>query len=211
MELLLIRHGLPVRRELSEGIADPELAPVGHEQARLLAAYLASERFDALYSSPLQRARQTAAPLAATLGLPVGIVAGVAEADRYSSEYVPVEELKAADDPRWHALVRGEYAEGEESLEAFQQRVVIAVDALIAAHAGHRIAVACHAGVINTYLCHVVGLPASKWLCHPGYTSIHRVIASRSGHRNVVSMNETAHLRGTGLEIGPHTAPEAQA
>ena len=58
---------------------------------------------------------------------------------------------------------------------------------------------------------HVVGLPASKWLCHPGYTSIHRVIASRSGHRNVVSMNETAHLRGTGLEIGPHTAPEAQA
>ena len=99
MELLLIRHGLPVRRELREGIADPELAPAGHEQARYLAEYLATEAIDALYSSPQQRAVQTAEPIALSKGLEITIVDDVAEWDRNSSEYVPIEELKADDDP----------------------------------------------------------------------------------------------------------------
>ena len=202
MELLLIRHGLPVRRELSEGIADPELAPAGHEQARHLAAYLASESLDAIYSSPLRRARQTAIPLADHKGLPITIVDDVAESDRNSSEYVPIEELKATNDPRWHAMVSGEYSFGEESLPEFQQRVVAAVEGLIAAHPGERIAVTCHGGVINMYLSHVLGVGARQSLFYPNYTSIHRVAASRNGHRNVVTMNETSHLRGTGLPMG---------
>jgi probable phosphoglycerate mutase len=49
----------------------------------------------------------------------------------------------------------------------------------------------------------VLGLPAGRWVCHPGYTAIHRIAASRQGHRNVVTMNETAHLRGSGLIISP--------
>ncbi|HNJ98487.1 MAG TPA: histidine phosphatase family protein, partial [Ilumatobacteraceae bacterium] len=107
MELLLIRHGLPVRRELSDGIADPELAEDGRTQARLLAEYLATEELSAIYSSPLRRAVQTAEPLAAVHSLPLRVVDGVAESDRNSSEYVPVEELKAAGDPRWEAMVAG--------------------------------------------------------------------------------------------------------
>ena len=56
MELVLVRHGLPVRRELTEGIADPELAPDGVTQAERLAEYLASEDIAAVYVSPLRRA-----------------------------------------------------------------------------------------------------------------------------------------------------------
>lgn len=203
MELLLIRHGLPVRRELSGGIADPELAEDGHTQARLLAAYLATEEFAAVYSSPLRRAIQTAEPVAADRSLTLRLVDGVAESDRNSSEYVPVEELKAAGDPRWEAMVNGGYAMGDETPEEFRSRVVEAVEQLIDAHPGGRIAVACHAGVINAYLGHVLDLPVGKWICHPGYTSIHRIAASRRGHRNVVTMNELAHLRGSGLTISP--------
>ena len=59
MELLLIRHALPIRRELTEGRADPELADIGHQQAAHLASYLAEERIDTLYASPMLRARQT--------------------------------------------------------------------------------------------------------------------------------------------------------
>lgn len=44
MELLLVRHALPVRRRLDDGPADPELSPEGREQAERLAAYLSGER-----------------------------------------------------------------------------------------------------------------------------------------------------------------------
>jgi probable phosphoglycerate mutase len=201
MDLLLIRHGLPVRRELVEGPADPELSEAGHAQARHLADYLATETIHALYASPLKRAYQTAEPLAAAFGLPITVVDGVAEWDRESSEYVPAEELKAANDPRWHAMVRGEW-NAAETPEEFRGRVVQALDALIDAHPGQRIAVSCHGGVINAYLAHVLGLPVSHGFFYPNYTSIHRVAASRSGHRSLVTLNETSHLRGTGLTVG---------
>lgn len=102
MELLIIRHALPVRRELTDGVADLEFAPEGREQARLLARYLESECIDAGDASPMARARQTAEPLAELLGIDIRISPGVAEWDQNSTESVPVEELKAANDPRWH-------------------------------------------------------------------------------------------------------------
>jgi probable phosphoglycerate mutase len=202
MELLLIRHGLPVRRELEEGIADPELSTSGLAQAEHLADYLASEPLDAIYASPLRRAFQTAEPLALRRGLPVTVVDGVAEWDRNSKEYVPIEELKAAGDPRYLELMKGEWTSNEETAEEFSGRVVEALDSLIDAHAGQRIAVSCHGGTINAYLSHILGLPVGPGFFYPNYTSIHRVAASRSGVKSVLTMNETAHLRGTGLTMG---------
>jgi len=202
MELLLIRHGLPVRRELEEGVADPELSEAGHAQAAHLAEYLAPERIDAVYASPLQRARQTAAPLATALGLPIAIEDDVAEWDRNSSEYVPVEELKAANDPRWQAMLRGEWTVHDESPDEFHRRVVGAVERLVEAHSGQRIAIVCHGGVINGYLSEVLGLGVNQGFFYPNYTSIHRVAAARSGERSIVTVNETSHLRLTGLPMG---------
>lgn len=202
MELMLIRHGLPVRRELSEGIADPELAQAGHEQARHLTSYLSDEAIDAVYSSPLRRAMQTAEPLAADRQLDIGVVDSVAEWDRNASTYIPIEELKAANDPRWQAMVRGEWTDHEETPQEFSARVVGALERLIEAHPGQRIAVACHGGVINSYLSHILGLPVTQGFFYPNYTSIHRIAASGRGHRSVITVNETSHLRGTGLPMG---------
>lgn len=202
MELLLIRHALPVRRELEQGIADPELSEAGVAQAQRLADYLASESIDALYSSPLRRARQTAAPIAAVTGLDTVIVDDVAEWDRTSSEYVPIEELKANDDPRWRAMVAGEFDMHDETPESFRARVVRAVDEIVDRHPGGRVAITCHGGVVNAYLAHVLGLPVSTGFFYPNYTSIHRVAASRSGHRSIMTVNETSHLRHSGLPIG---------
>ena len=67
MDIILVRHALPVRIELETGVADPELSAEGREQASKLAAYLSSESIDAIYASPLRRARETAEPLATQL------------------------------------------------------------------------------------------------------------------------------------------------
>ncbi|HWM22163.1 MAG TPA: histidine phosphatase family protein [Ilumatobacteraceae bacterium] len=204
MELLLIRHALPVRRELVVGAADPELSTAGLAQVEHLADYLAAEQLDGVYSSPLRRAVETGAPVAARHGLDVVVVDDVAEWDRMSPEYVPVEELKAADDPRWRALVEGVWT-SDESPTQFRGRVIAAIENLVDAHAGGRIAVICHGGVINTYLAAVLGLdPSRPGFFYPNYTSIHRVMAAGTGERSILTINETSHLRGTGLPIGLH-------
>ncbi len=207
MELLLIRHGLPIRRELETGIADPELSEAGHAQAQHMAEYLSSEKLDAVYASPLRRAFQTAQPLAASQGCEIRVVDAVAEWDRNSNEYVPVEELRASNDPRWQAMLKGEWTVHEESPQDFRTRVVDAVEEVIVAHSGHRIAIVCHGGVINGYLSHILGLAETEngfqqGFFYPNYTSIHRVAAARSGERSIVTVNETSHLRSTGLPMG---------
>jgi len=202
MELLLIRHAIPVRRELETGIADPELSSDGVRQAGLLADYLIDERIDAIYASPMQRARQTAEPVALRQRLRLQLVDGVAEFDRTSSEYVPIEELKDSDDPRWRAMLRGEWPPREETLDEFVGRVVGAVEEIIARHESQRVAIVCHGGVINAYLARILGLGDREGFFYPNYTSIHRVAAARTGERSIVTVNETSHLRGTGLPMG---------
>lgn len=203
MELLLIRHALPVRRELETGIADPELAEEGHEQARHLGQYLASEHLDAVYASSLRRARQTAIPVAEGRGLDIVIEPDVAEYDKNSPEYVPVEELKATNDPRWIAMLDGIWEQDGEDEETFNARTIGAIERIIGEHRGERVAIVCHGGVINAYLTHILDLDVgSRGFFYPNYTSIHRVAAASSGERSIVTLNETSHLRGTGLPMG---------
>ncbi len=195
MEIVLVRHGLPLRVELETGIADPELAAEGHEQAEKMAAYLGVEDIEAIYVSPLRRAIETARPLCKLLGLEAVVSEGVAEFDRNSREYVPVEELRATNDPRWEKLLRGEWDGVDEDPSLFKSRVVETVDDMIAKHPGGRVVVVCHGGVINQYLAHVLGIETHIGFFYPKYTSIHRVMAARSGQRSIVSINEASHLR----------------
>lgn len=202
MELLLIRHALPVRRELLEGAADPELSEAGFAQAHHLAEYLSTETVHAIYASPLRRAVQTAAPLATRFGLPVHEVDAIAEYDRLSSEYVPIEELRASNDARWQKMLADDWTDRPETKVEFATRISDAIERIIADHRGENVAVVCHGGVINAYLARVLATPDSTSFFYPNYTSIHRVVASSAGQRQVLTINETGHLRGTGLPIG---------
>ena len=195
MELILVRHGLPVRREVVEGPADPELSVEGQDQSARLANYLATESIAAIYSSPMKRAFQTAEPLAVKTSLPISIVDDVAEYDRLSNEYIPIEELRAANDERWHKLVAGGWQSDSDTLENFRHRVVSSLEQLISQHASQRIVVTCHGGVINQYIAHVLGISTERGFFYPQYTSIHRVVAAQNGLRSIVSLNEIAHPR----------------
>jgi 2,3-bisphosphoglycerate-dependent phosphoglycerate mutase len=197
VHLLLIRHALPQRIELTEGRADPELAPLGWEQAGRLAAWLLAEPLDAVCSSPLRRAVQTAEPLAEATGHVVEIVDGLAEWDRDSSSYVPIEELRAADDPVWKSLAAGALHELGVDGPGFQARVVAAIDGIAADRPDQVVAVVCHGGVLNAYLSAVLGLDRMLFF-PPDYTCINRVEVGRTGKRLLRSLNETPHLRGLG-------------
>ncbi len=200
MELLLIRHALPVRVENPPGRpADPPLSATGRRQAASLARWLASERLDAVYTSPMCRARETAEPLARSRDIESVLEPGVVELDHRSHVYVPLEELKAADPARWRELVQGGLYAGID-VQAFRSGVASTLEGVVARHPGGRVAVVCHGGVINAWASHVLGI-ASPLFFDPGYTSVSRFMAASSGERSVASLNELAHLRE--IESGP--------
>lgn len=191
MDLLLIRHGLPEHIETRDGRpADPPLAALGRRQAEEMAQWLQRERIDRLYSSPLRRARQTAESLAALRGLDIELHPGVAEYDRDASEYVPMERLKEVDFDRWQSIMRGESIAG---FDDFAARVISALEEIVDANAGRRVAVACHGGVINVWAAHVIGF-SPRFFFNPDYTSINRFVCARSGERTVRNLNEAVHL-----------------
>jgi probable phosphoglycerate mutase len=196
MELLLIRHALPVRIERDAGRADPPLSELGLLQAVALSRWLVDEGIDAIWTSPMRRAVQTAEPLVEATGLRPVVEDGLAEWDRDAASYIPIEELKAENDPRWHEMVKGTFvSETDIDPVAFQQGVVAAVERVIDASPSMRVAAICHGGVVNMYLSHMLGTTRPMFF-QPGYTSISRVHAARSGERSLGSINELAHLRG---------------
>lgn len=203
MELLLIRHAQPVRIQDAEGPADPELSDTGQEQARMLAAYLVDETIDAIVASPLRRALQTAQPLASQKSIDVVVHDGIAEYDRESGEYIPIEVLRAEGLPGWEDVLTGnaQRAAGVDPFE-FRAGVVTAIEDIIAKNAGQTVAAVCHGGVINAYVSHILNIEDPSGFFYPNYTSIHRVAAARGGERTVLSLNETAHLRGRGFRVG---------
>jgi probable phosphoglycerate mutase len=195
VELLLIRHALPERRETEDGSpADPPLSALGREQAARMAEWVSSEKVDAIYASPMRRARETAAPLERALDLEAALEPGIVEMDHTSDAYIPIDQIKREDYPRWQALIQGGELWGGIDMSAFRATVVDALERAIAAHRGARVAVVCHGGVVNAWSGHVLGIPDPFFL-DVAYTGVSRYLAASSGERSVVSLNEAGHLR----------------
>lgn len=195
MDLVLIRHGRPLRVEREDGQpANPELTPEGLQQAELVGKWLSTEHFDSIYSSPMRRAMETAEPLAKLLGMSIETCDAVAEFDQLSPSYVPNEELKITDYKRWKELQAGGW-NFNMSPEAFQKIVVDALEAIIDENAGKRIAVFCHGGVINMWTAAVIGGVGPRMFFPPEYTGINRYRAKSSKTITVICLNEIAHLR----------------
>ncbi len=196
MELIFVRHGLPEHIERRDGSpADPPLAPLGHDQANAVAEWLSGEHLDAIYVSTMQRARETAMPLESNTGLTAAVRPGIAEFDRDSHSYVPMEKLKQLDYDKWKNFMSDTNPRDEDPVD-FQRLVVSTVAEITASHRGERVAVVCHGGVINAYASDVLGRPEGDiFFCNVDYTSISRVMVASTGERSVVSINETAHIR----------------
>ncbi|MBT4643497.1 MAG: histidine phosphatase family protein [Deltaproteobacteria bacterium] len=194
MQLLIIRHGLPLRVVKEDNTpADPELSETGKQQAQKLAQWLKNEKLDAIYCSPMKRARMTAEPLAAIKEIQLQEEPGVAEFDQQSSEYIPMEELKKTDYKRWKELVDGAFEEMFD-LESFRKKALDTLERIIAENKGKTVAVVCHGGIINTFAANVLGIDKHLFF-PPEYTGISRFMAASSGQKSVITLNESGHLR----------------
>jgi probable phosphoglycerate mutase len=160
--VLLVRHGqttttgsiLPGR---AKGL---HLAPVGQEQAARAAERIASiGDIAAVYASPLERTRETAAPIAKRVGLKVSVARGLIEADfgdwtgRKLADLMKLPEWrKVQSSPSTFRFPKG------ESFPEMQSRIVGAVDQLVAKHPGERIVVVSHADPIKALVAHASGI-----------------------------------------------------
>ena len=166
--LYLIRHGATEgnHEKRYKGSIDVPLSEEGIEQVKRTAGFikaeLQGEPLSAVYASPLSRALDSAALIAAPYGLePVvdnelrerhfGIWEGMAWAD--INEKYPLEFRRWADNPLDHSPVGG-----ESSIEV-RDRFVPAVEKIIARHADEKVAIVAHGGVNRVILCHLLGIP----------------------------------------------------
>jgi 2,3-bisphosphoglycerate-dependent phosphoglycerate mutase len=201
VQLVLVRHALPERIHPTDapvadrvgGPADPSLTERGREQAARLVGALAADEVAGLYTSPLARARETAAPLAVAIGREAAVVDELREYDADSAHYVPVHEMSRLDPAAWDRMRAG-LLPASVDVAAFTRRVDAGFERVVAAHPGREtVVVVAHAGVVNTWLAHLLGL--ARPLVFPlDYAGITRVIAGRDGRRTVRTVNEIAHV-----------------
>jgi len=165
-ELLLVRHGEsePAVADrpfpLVDGHGDPALAPEGRAQAARVCARLAGEHIDAIYVSKLRRTAETAAELAATLGIEPVVDPDLHEVylgeweggafRRHVAEGHPAAVTMMTEE-RWDAIPGGEPAAD------FAARARRAVERIAAAHRDQRVAVFAHGGIIGQILAEATG------------------------------------------------------
>ncbi len=159
--VLLVRHGqTPTTGKLLPGRAPGlHLADAGREQAQRAAERIAAlTTVDAVYASPLERARETAAPIAAARGLKVQIDKGLLECE--FGDWTGAELKKLMKLPEWGTVQRApstfRFPNGESFTE-MQTRMVSAIDRLRAKHEGGVIVLVSHADPIKAAVAHAMG------------------------------------------------------
>lgn len=159
--VLLVRHGqTPTTGKVLPGRAKGlSLADEGRRQADIAAERIAAlPRVDAVYSSPLERARQTAAPIAAARDLRVVVDRGLNECD--FGEWTGAELQQLMKRPEWQTVQRAPSTfrfPGGESFTEMQTRMVSTLDRLRAAHVGGTIVCVSHADTIKAAVAHALG------------------------------------------------------
>ena len=164
---LLIRHaahGL-LNHKMAGCMAGVHLNEAGQAQALQLAERLAQVPLAALYSSPLERAQETAAPIAARLNLPIQICPAIVEINYGDWTGLTFDELQAR--PEWQSynLFRsGARIPGGEMMLEVQARVVTEMQKLCLQHPEQRIALVSHADAIKGALAYYLGMPLDLFL-----------------------------------------------
>jgi 2,3-bisphosphoglycerate-dependent phosphoglycerate mutase len=153
-EMILVRHGeTDWNRELRfQGHVDVSLNDIGLEQARRLGLRLAGERANALYASDLLRAQQTAQPVGRELRITPISDPALREQSFGVVDGMRVDDIKLQHPQAWQSWLRFDedfsMPDGE-STRQFHERVMEAVQRLVANHPGETLVVVTHGGVLD--------------------------------------------------------------
>ena len=167
-DLVLVRHGETVWHAENRyaGRSDVPLTPRGHEQAEALAGWAAGTAVDAVLTSPLGRARDTAGPVCAALGLEARVDERLVEVDFGQGEGRTREEMDEAFPEALAAFLAHPATRplpgGESGAEAVA-RALPALAESTAAHPEGRVLVIAHQTVLRLLLCSLLGLPLDHY------------------------------------------------
>ncbi|MDP9238729.1 MAG: histidine phosphatase family protein [Chloroflexota bacterium] len=204
MRLILVRHGETEhnRGRLTLGRFDVPMNGRGRAQARALASSFARPP-DAMYTSPLSRAAETAAIIAGAAGCRVEIEPALIEMDVGEMEHLSREELRL----RYPDFLERWLSEGAadarmpggETLRQVQDRAWGAVGVMLEAHPHGRVVAVTHNFVILTLICRALELPLSEFRRLRQGLAARTIVDIGTGHTTLLQLNDNAHLLAAGL------------
>lgn len=190
---LLVRHAAHdlLGRVLAGRMSGVHLNAAGRAQAIALAERLGTRGIAAVQASPMERAQQTAEPLALGLGLPTDTVAALDEIDFGRWQGKSFAALAADPDWQiWNARRADAHVPGGESMREVQARIVGHIERMSAHFPERTLVLVSHGDVIKAALLHIIGAPlGAAQQIEIAPASISTVLFDSSGAR-VVSMNE---------------------
>jgi len=198
MLLYLIRHGESTYNAIGriQGRSDCPLSERGRRQGEAMARRLAEQPIDAVYATPLRRARQTAEPLAAALGLPIRYDPRLVEVDAGQfEEQLRVDVMRRFPDaiPRWRSGAMDFAFPGGESRQALIDR---GREALLAvARAGHEhAAVVSHGGLLLAGMKSILGIASESPPLDMDNASVTRLFVDGDDRAELIEFNNVDHL-----------------
>ena len=177
--LYFVRHGQTAWNDIGrfQGSTDVPLNLLGIEQAEKAALALKDIHFDAIYSSPLNRAQVTAQTIARPHQLPVQVEPRIAE---IKEMYIHPDTV---DIP------------GSETFADAESRTMGFLNELISANDNKTFLIVSHGAAIRTMICGLLQIPLDRaWLFSQGNANITRIEALKDGRNIVRTLNSTAHL-----------------
>lgn len=195
--IYLVRHGQTAQNTAKrfQGHSDTDLDETGRWQSNRVARRLAGYGISAIYTSDLARARQTAAPLEALLGLVAEPRADLREIDVGAATGLTKSDLRerhpALFGEGWHRVP----FPGGESYDQTAARMSRAAREIAAAHGGQRIAIVTHGGAIRGAISGLVGIPIETLSgLFVMNTSITCIAVEDDGTCKLRGLNDAAHL-----------------
>ena len=199
--LRLVRHGTTewIEQGRLHGILDAPLSPRGREEANLAAAALAQQHFDAFYTSPLGRARETAAIISQRIGLQPEPIEGLREMNFGWLEGGHI--FNFAKDTRLQRALRSAWITfvvwlSGEPRHRFGERVAESAREIARRHPDQRVLVVIHMAVRSNMLARLVDDDASAWVRYDGWPagSFTDIELTPDGKASIIRLTISEHL-----------------
>ena len=197
----LVRHGQSEYNAKGrvQGHTNSPLTPQGHAQAQATGRALQGREIDAIYTSDLLRAHQTAQEIGQILGIEPQPVEGLREVSLGEWEGKEIEEIRN-NDPHtlelWYSSPMEARIPGAEPLDRFRERVLETFKGLLNAHPSGEIVVVSHGGVLSVIIAEILQMSLnSLWRFRLDNASISRLLFGLLVPK-VTLLNSTAHLDG---------------
>jgi len=198
--IYLVRHGQTAwnKEEIFRGRTDVPLDGTGVKQAELAGEYFRGMEIDAIYSSPLSRAWQTAQKIAKNHSLEVQVLEGIIDMSFGDWEGNARQEIQKMDPETYRMWIEEPHRvrpSGGESLEEVRIRSMTALEEVIQSHPGKTLILVSHRVINKVLICAILGIDQSHfWQITQDTTAIN-LIQYRKGRYILSLMNETCHLK----------------